>query len=134
MVTVVRFKSCTRCGGDLRPDEDEWRCWQCGQTHYSRQDAIRIREEAKNVLDPPPKKRGHSFGSAGDHSRTIDRRNRAEQRFWEANRRVLQLFAEGKTAKEVAALDGRSERRLLRIRKEAAELQRAAPFREVGDE
>ena len=29
-----QLKSCHKCGGDLVLDEDEWRCWQCGQYYY----------------------------------------------------------------------------------------------------
>lgn len=31
---TFRPKECTKCNGDLVPDEDEWRYFQCGQRYY----------------------------------------------------------------------------------------------------
>jgi len=94
MVTAVRLKCCAKCGGDLKSDEGDWRCWQCGKNHYSVLEILQIKEAAKDVFDPGSEddslevsqKRGRIFGSAGDHNRTIERRNKAEARFWEENK------------------------------------------------
>ena len=31
-----RLKGCTKCGGDLIPDEQDWKCFQCARYYYAR--------------------------------------------------------------------------------------------------
>ena len=31
---MLMLKGCVRCGGDLKPDDGEWQCLQCGHYFY----------------------------------------------------------------------------------------------------
>lgn len=134
----INLKACGKCGGDLKLDENEWRCWQCGHAHYTAVEMSRILEAAKSPPNPPKedqpsktkRRGGRAYGSVGDHNRQIERRNRAEKHFWEKNKEVIRLFDEGLTLKEVAAIDGRGERRLDVVRREV----NARRALKVGDE
>ena len=33
-MNIFRFKECLKCGGDLTPDEEDWKCFQCGRIYY----------------------------------------------------------------------------------------------------
>ena len=48
---LYKFKSCGKCGGDLRLDEDEWCCFQCGTVYYPQNPVEDISPDAAPVLE-----------------------------------------------------------------------------------
>ena len=131
-IMLCQLKSCQRCTGDLVLDGDEWRCWQCGHYYYPR---LSLPELPLEVADPSPsgdpadlpgatpRRRRRSRWAVSDINALLVAKDRSEQRWWTRNEQLIKYLDEGKSAREIAALVGRSERQIRVVREQLNDLR-----------
>ena len=119
---LCKLKACRKCCGDLVLDNDEWRCWQCGQYYYPK----------PPVLDVPQYSRGSGGALATEGGAVPQRRrrrravrdintviaakDRSESRWWNKNREAIRYLDEGRTVGEISKVIGRGQRQIRVIR------------------
>lgn len=131
---TTRFKECVRCRGDLGLDEGEWRCWQCARYQYTEAEKLQIMQEARSVPDlssedasgeTRPRRRSSQW-AARDISVTIEAKARAEKRWWDNHREIIEHLDKDKQVKQIALLTGKSERQIRAIQDQFNDLRAAS--------
>jgi hypothetical protein len=111
-------------------DEDEWRCWQCGQYYYPI-------SESPEMLEEPPNPEVVVVGVEGSlgETKTRDRRSarnlnsrinagdRSDNRWWERNREVVKYLDQGLSVREISSLVSHGERQVRIIRQRLHDLR-----------
>ena len=109
---LYKFKSCGKCGGDLRLDEDEWCCFQCGTYYYPQNPVEDISHDATPVLQTI---------ECGSHGNSTSRRirtdvlgstKRSEHHWLDINQAVIDLCEKGRTVREISEIVGTSPRQI----------------------
>lgn len=125
---LCQLKCCSKCGGDLVLDGDEWRCWQCGQHYYPRRSVEALRDLLLETRREPaaaslPVERPKSHPPLRRATRTlrdvnsrIAARDRSDRRWWLKNMDIVRHLDEGKTVKEISSLVGRGQRQVRIVR------------------
>ncbi|MDA0735285.1 MAG: hypothetical protein O2909_11985 [Chloroflexi bacterium] len=128
----VFFKACRKCQGDLLPDGDEFRCFQCGNYYYPKIELPELESVfpgAAGVIDhlhPLPRKYIRS-------SRLSVACGRAEQRWWARNQGLIKLIDSGGTAVQLAKLTTVSARQIRAVREKLYELRAANGYDAAWD-
>ena len=144
------LKGCRKCGGDLMFDEGDWRCWQCGQSHYMAQEPSVEMSDSERVTEPalsgpqgsapalhprsvtpgesPRRSRRRTYAPRSE--RNIDAIVRAKQisddRWWERNRQIIEHLDQGRSVQQIAKLLGRGDRQIRVVRERLVDLRAAA--------
>ena len=119
-MSIWKFKSCSKCGGDLFAQDGEWGCIQCGRYYYP---------AAAEPLDIPPmpveepvhvisstRKRMRCGGIAGRNINAVVSAQHARAQRWRAkNRQIISCLSEGKTVAETATLLARNPRQVRNV-------------------
>ena len=117
---LVRFKNCAKCNGDLTPDEDEWRCWQCGTYYYPNEPVMDLPREAAgsefvfNATDcevRPRRVRGRRRTMPHINSLIIAK-ERSESRWWAKNQDIVDRLKQGYSVRRISELVGKGERQI----------------------
>ena len=119
-MNVWKFKSCSKCGGDLFAQDGEWSCIQCGRYYYP--------ANAEPIEIPPPpteepvravgacRKRMRCGGIAGRNINAVVNAQRARAERWRAkNRQIIACLKEGKSVSEAATLLGKNPRQVRNV-------------------
>ena len=124
---LFKFKSCGKCGGDLRLDEDEWCCFQCGTVYYPQNPVEDISQDTRPVLQTV---------DCGSHGNSTSRPIRTEiirppmhsgHHLLDINQALIDLCNEGRSVQEISEIVGKSRRQ---IRDVKSHLRRTARKRE----
>lgn len=108
-MVLVKFKQCGKCHGDLLPNEDEWRCWQCG-TYYYPQNAQPTCEPDFNEEDSKvDRKVSHVNVMIEAHERTF-------ANWWVRNKEIIAFIDKGMTNQEIARRVGKIANTISKIR------------------
>ena len=128
------FKGCSKCGGDLIFDDDDWKCWQCGQYYYmtpatpSGQPHLEPlnRPTSQEIPESEPRKgprAAYGARSARNINAAIRARETGDERWWTRNRKIVKYLDGGLPVKEIAKLVGRGERQIRVVRERLADLR-----------
>lgn len=134
---VWRFKSCSKCGGDLAQEEDDWRCWQCGRYRFSR--LSRTVDIPQPEPDLPvwagaphrvrgPRRRGYGGKVGRNINAVVEARQTSDDRWLARNRDVIAYLDEGLKVQEVAVLTSKGQRQIRVVRERLADLRMGAPL------
>ena len=134
------LKSCQKCGGDLVQDNDEFRCWQCGNYYYPK---IELPELPSGLTVPqasgdcedrpgPSRRRRRSRWAVRDINNLIVAKDRSERRWWVRNDQTIKYLDEGKPVREISALVGRSERQIRVVREQLNDLRAANEIHQIA--
>ena len=116
-MNVWRFKSCTKCGGDLFAQDSEWGCIQCGSYYYPNADLPLaypiLTSLASSGGNGRRAKRRHTGGIAGRNINSVVQSQLARtQRWQEQNQQVIAHLDAGRTVAETAGVMGRDPRQV----------------------
>jgi hypothetical protein len=112
-------------------DEDEWRCWQCGQYYYPSSPVLERLLEYP-LLDAPDDFDQQSEPSVRlrrkprtirDINRQIVAKVRSDARWWTNNADIIRHLDEGRTVREISSSVGRSERQVRLVRERLNDLR-----------
>lgn len=136
------LKGCSRCGGDLALQEEEWRCWQCGHYYYANLlgPGATFTELASPPLegvapgDPAPRGPGRPRRYGGPADRDINRliraRTRSDEKWWARHHQIVAYLEEGLPARDIASIMAQSERRIREVRERLAEMRETGARKE----
>ena len=114
-----RFKSCSRCNGDLILEDSEWRCLQCG--HYYYPNVPQFTEPSLEEALPSrgiPVQRERARGYAGEDANSLARMDK-----WRShNGQIISYLDEGLTIPEISLLTGSDKRHIRGVRERLADL------------
>ena len=119
-MNVWKFKSCSKCGGDLFSQDGEWGCIQCGRYYYPANTEpldippIPIEEPVRAV--GATRKRMRCGGIAGRNINAVvsAQQNRADR--WRAkNKQIIACLDEGRSVAETANLLRRNQRQVRNV-------------------
>jgi len=125
---LVRFKACAKCQGDLLPDEEDWKCLQCGARYYSEPP---VNDEPPDPPVPPENDgdskpvsvRRSSGGRYGNFlprsakiNSLIDNRTRSVQEWIERHQEEIRYFFDGLSNQEIAEILAKDTRQVKRDR------------------
>lgn len=133
--TIYRFKSCGKCGGDLKLDLDEWSCFQCGHIYYLERSATELELLLEDVKTSTSSQDSDGPGSSNHKRRITARRldpsivasRLDEKAWWSKNHQVIHLLDQGKKVQEIAAIVGKGDRQIRVVRERLRDLRSAAP-------
>ena len=141
------LKGCTKCGGDLVFDDDDWRCWQCGYYYYAKQAALQDGSQLEpqdpdHRPVPVPReehtRKGRRNGYGPRSERNINAVIRAkytsDERWWARNRQTIEYLDQGLSVREVSSLLGLGERQIRVVRERLADLRAATGAEPKGHE
>ncbi len=119
-MSIWKFKSCGKCGGDLFAQDGEWGCIQCGRYYYPASTEPReippLPSEKPLLAASATRKRMRCGGIAGRNINAVVNAQQARAQRWRAkNHQVLVCLDEGRTVTETAALLGKNPRRVRNV-------------------
>ncbi len=119
-MSVWKFKSCSKCGGDLFAQDGEWGCIQCGRYYYpSNTGHLEIPTLPAEETVPAVgaiRKRMRCGGIAGRNINAVVNAQQARAQRWRAkNRPIIVCLDEGRTVTETAALLGMNARQVRNV-------------------
>ena len=126
------LKTCGKCGGDLVLEDDELKCFQCGERYYPADpllDALSNPPEDPPVEDPlleVPNRKARKRQPYGINvNAVVASQERRTKNFWRKNKAFIQYLDEGRSIKEIHDLTGKGERQIRNIQVELQERQAA---------
>ncbi len=136
---LCKLKACRKCCGDLVLDNDEWRCWQCGQYYYPIQALLEMPEEppdpellpadgevpAVGELNERRPRRQRAHRSPRNINSRIMAKDRSDHRWCLRNREVIRHLDQGLSVREISRLVARGERQIRIVRELLIELRAA---------
>ena len=133
-MNVWRFKSCSKCGGDLFFEDDEWGCIQCGRYYYPKADLPlaypQLIAVASGGGNDNRGKRRRTGGIAGRNINAVVGSQLASTRRWrERNQQVIASLDAGRTVSETAGVLGRFRRQVRSVAERLQEIKVLTPER-----
>ncbi len=119
-MNVWKFKSCSKCGGDLFAQDGEWGCIQCGRYYYpANTEPLEIpplaTEEPVSAVGAS-RKRMRCGGIAGRNINAVVSAQQARAERWRAkNRQIIACLDEGRSVAEAATLLGENPRQIRHV-------------------
>ena len=119
-MSVWKFKSCSKCGGDLFAQDGEWGCIQCGRYYYpANTEHLEIptlpAEETVRAVGAI-RKRMRCGGIAGRNINAVVHAQHARAKRWRANnRQIIACLDEGRSVSEAATLLGKNPRQVRNV-------------------
>jgi len=121
---------CGRCGGDLLQDNDEWRCFQCGNVYYPEHSQLPLERavaaqvnfaynEDKGLLRPKVRRSARHLSP----DTTLTHFN--EEQWWDRNQQVIQHLDQEMKVREIAEIVGRGPRQIRVVREKLRDLRTA---------
>ncbi len=117
---VWKFKSCSKCGGDLFAQDGEWGCIQCGRYYYpANTEPLEIpplpaKEPVRAV--GPTRNRMRCGGIAGRNINAVVNAQHARAQRWRAkNHQIIAYLDEGRSVAEAATLLGENPRQVRNV-------------------
>ena len=131
-MAVWKFKSCTKCGGDLFAQDGDWGCLQCGSYYYPNViESLEVPPLDATDLTQADGARGRRRRAGGLAGRNINAIIRAQvagtQRWMARNQRVIACLDEGRTVAETATLVGKDRRRVRSVAETLQDMRVLAP-------
>jgi len=116
-----RFKSCTRCSGDLVMEEKDWKCIQCGR-YYDPigSDMSNISAQSTPTRSAIHLPRNRRLACGGIPGRSINSlvqaRKNSEDKWQEKNKEIIIYLKRGFSSQRIANLMGCNGRRVRLVR------------------
>lgn len=131
---LCKFKSCSKCQGDLVLDGDEWRCWQCGTYYYPNQPVMDLPLEAeipKPVLQPAdcearPHRTRARRRTMTNINAVIMAKERSDSRWWTKNQEIINRLKEGRSVRDISELVGKGQRQIRGVQERLKDLAMAS--------
>ena len=116
-MNVWKFKSCSKCGGDLFAQDGEWGCIQCGRYYYPKADLPleypQLTAAVSGEGDDNRRKRRRAGGIAGRNINAVVRSQVASTQKWrERNQQVIACLNAGQSVAETVGALGRDPRQV----------------------
>ena len=141
-----RFKSCSKCGGDLVLEEADMRCMQCARYYYAQPSDVTgetyyFTSRAAPVVANDLEVSGSNGDGEGPVRRLmgprrtrslrsinsmIHAKNTGEERWWVRNKEIIEHLEKGLSVREVSDLVHRGQRHIRTVRERLADLQATA--------
>ena len=133
-MNVWRFKSCSKCGGDLFLQDGEWGCIQCGRYYYPKADLPlaypRLAAAASGGGNENKGKRRRAGGIAGRNINSVVRSQLASTQRWrERNQQVIACLDAGRTVAETVGELGWDPRQVRSVAERLWEIRVLTPER-----
>ena len=133
-MNVWRIKGCTKCGGDLFVQDDEWGCIQCGRYYYPKADLRlalpRLTAAASGGGNESRRKRRRAGGIAGRNINSVVQSQLASTQRWrEQNQQVIACLDAGRTVAETVGELGRDPRQVRSVAERLREIRVLTPER-----
>ena len=115
---LYRFKSCTKCNGDLVLDGDEWRCWQCGTYYYPNDPVMDLPPEVVEsdllfqAADCEAKPRRVRARPKTNINSVIMAKERSDYCLWTKNREIIDRLNQGYSVREISEQVGKGQRQI----------------------
>ena len=131
-MTVWRFKSCGKCGGDLFATDSEWGCIQCGQYYYPKAglplDYPQLTVTASVGGKDNRRKRRRTGGLAGRNINSVIQSQLASTQKWrDRNQQIITHLESGRTLTETAGVLGQNLRQVRMVADRLREIKVLTP-------
>lgn len=129
---IWSFKDCSKCGGDLKQDEDVWRCWQCGRYYY--QNLVQLVHAPLERAGILTSRTESAVSKAGGYGARIDRninsviqaQYKSDEKWSIRNSQVIAYLDEGRSVSEIAQLTARGQRQIRVVRERLMDIKAEA--------
>ena len=119
-MNIWKFKSCSKCGGDLFAQDGEWGCIQCGRYYYPASpepvEYPLLSTPSQVRASSDSRKRARCGGIAGRNINAVVRMQEARTERWQSqNQQIIAYLDQGRTVAETARLVGKNQRQVRNV-------------------